>query len=192
MIGNRLQGYTIGTTRRNFIMGGLAGIASAAVPASAKAATRVGPGRLWVIRMDNGEQLDAPYAMHSKAADRNAWIIWSHFWRDVRDRDQAVWIDRHLLLMLNRIQMALSQEKGQDVPLHLTSGYRTVERNATLEGAAPNSLHTRGMAGDISAPGFTPSQLATLAEALGHHGGLGRYSGFTHLDTGRNRRWGSN
>ena len=154
----------------------------------------VGQNRLWVIRAYNGETLDAPIRLQTDDGTRRAWMLWSYFWRDVKDNDQAVWIDPRLLDVLNGVQMEMSRQRSEEVPLLLTSGYRTPERNARLEGAAPNSLHCRGCAADFTGRGFSPRETADLVEAhsVWGAGGLGRYPGFTHVDTGAQRRWGTN
>lgn len=183
------------TTRRRFLSV-IAGGAALCAPGVVRGtpAGVVGQNRLWVIRLFDGETLDAPFRLGTQEGTRNAWMLWSHFWRDVKDHDQAVWIDPELLVRLNGVQMEMSRQRSEEVPLMLTSGYRTPERNATLEGAAPQSLHCRGQAADFTGRGFTPRATADIVETSGAWGagGLGRYPGFTHIDTGRQRRWGQN
>jgi hypothetical protein len=183
------------TTRRRFLAIATGALALAA-PAVARATPRggVGMGRLWVIRAFDGETLDAPIRLRTPDATRRAWMLWSHFWRDVKDGDQAVWIDSNLLDRMSGVQVEMSRQRHEEVPLLLISGYRTRERNARIEGAAPNSQHCLGRAADFTGRGFTPRQTADIIE--GHpswgSGGLGRYSDFTHMDTGTRRRWGRN
>lgn len=186
------------TTRRRFLGLAAAGCATLAAPSMVMGTPSglVGQNRLWVIRPFNGETLDAPIRLGTEEGTRMAWMLWSHFWRDVKDHDQAVWIDQRLLDRLSGIQVEMSRQRSEEVPLLLTSGYRTPERNATLEGAATNSLHCRGCAADFTGQGFTPRATADLIEASASwgatwgSGGLGRYPDFTHIDTGDRRRWG--
>lgn len=75
-------------------------------------------------------------------------------------------------------------------PLVLTSAYRTPERNSRIEGAARNSMHTKGSAIDVRIQGISTSQVAAFGKWMGG-GGVGWYpaKGFTHLDRGRLRSW---
>lgn len=151
----------------------------------------VGANRLWVIRNYDGESLDAPIRLQSEEGTQHARMLWSHYWRDVKDDDRAVWVDHALLDRLSGLQVAVSARQGEEVPMILVSGYRTPERNATIEGAAPHSQHCQGTAADLRFRGVAPSVVANMID--GHrvwgNGGLGRYSSFTHIDTARRRRW---
>ena len=86
-----------------------------------------------------------------------------------------------LVDMLSLLQERWSYER----PLVIASGYRTLPTNAALEGAAPASLHLRGLAADISLRGIPPADLAEaalwLSRRLGFMG-LGLYPRFLHLD----------
>lgn len=75
-------------------------------------------------------------------------------------------------------------------PITITSGYRTPAYNATIQGAASNSYHTRGMAADISIAGVSVDEIDAVAEGLDLFGGRGIYrkDGFNHLDVGRTRQ----
>lgn len=184
---------TLTINRRAAITGiGVTALA-ATIPAVARADSRIGPDRLWIRRRDTGEELNTPFLFQSEIAQRAAHALYSNFWRDVRDRNQAVWIDLAMLVVFSDLQMALARQYGRERPIDLFSGYRTRERNATIEGAARNSLHIQGKAGDFTVPGLSPRQVADAAEGVRGLGGLGRYPTFTHIDTGaRGRRWGSN
>ena len=54
--------------------------------------------------------------------------------------------------------------------------------------AARNSLHLKAKAADISIAGLSPSRIAAAARRTGM-GGVGRYRGFVHVDTGLPRHW---
>lgn len=72
-------------------------------------------------------------------------------------------------------------------PIHINSGYRTVTYNKRVGGAS-DSLHTFGYATDFYVDGMTPAQVYALLNPT-HKGGLGKYKTFTHMDSGRRRRW---
>lgn len=178
--------------RRSFLASISATGAALTVPAQVAASPRIGPDRLWIRRSDTGEELNDCFIYQSEIAQRAAHALYSHFWRDVRDRGQMVWIDMGLLVVFSDLQLAIARQYGRERPIELFSGYRTRERNATIEGAATNSEHINGRAADFRIPGLTPREVADLAEGIPGLGGLGRYPGFTHIDTGRPRRWGRN
>jgi len=98
-----------------------------------------------------------------------------------RDSDLVV-VHPVLLFLLEDIR-----RKFGGIPIHINSGFRTAEHNASV-GGAPLSRHQYGMAADITIEGIAPSRVADLAEAIGA-GGVGRYASFTHVDVGRTRRW---
>lgn len=87
-------------------------------------------------------------------------------------------------------RMAL--ELGESVE-EVVSVYRSPAYNARCAGAARGSWHKSNVAVDVVFPS-RPSKVAALARSLrskGHFkGGVGRYYGFTHVDTrGRNFDW---
>lgn len=68
---------------------------------------------------------------------------------------------RRTAQMLERIREFLSQAKGVDVPVFLSSGYRCLKLNRTL-GSDDSSDHVLAHAGDFKAPAFgSPFQVAT-------------------------------
>ena len=70
----------------------------------------------------------------------------------------------------------------------ITSGYRTPSYNAKI-GGVPNSQHVYGKASDTICKNGSPLEVAMTAEAMGM-GGIGLYSGFTHIDTRAGKsRW---
>lgn len=150
----------------------------------------VGFDRLWLQR-PTGEEIIAIYRDYrlGLAVVPQQCLMLSYFWRDVNDRNVAVTINLGLFDLLSRTQNALSTMAGAPVPLVLTSGYRTPEHNARIEGAAVASEHLYGRASDLVVPGFAPGIVANTGGILGA-GGVGVYSRFTHLDVGgTGRRW---
>lgn len=79
---------------------------------------------------------------------------------------------------------------GLSRALILNSGFRHQVTNAITEGAAKNSSHMRGGAGDIVIPGVNASSVGRYGVWLSA-GGVGFYPGksFTHVDDGRQRVW---
>lgn len=75
-------------------------------------------------------------------------------------------------------------------PLWMTSAFRHPLTNAATEGAAKNSLHQTGRAGDTRIAGVRPLEQARFAVWL-RGGGVGVYPSrsFTHVDDGRQRVW---
>lgn len=78
-----------------------------------------------------------------------------------------------------------------DLPMHITSGYRTPEHNAEV-GGAKDSQHIHCKAIDFVVRGLTVKQTWRLCRELqkqGAIGGLGRYETWTHCDMGPTRSW---
>ena len=100
------------------------------------------------------------------------------------DGQDFVAVDPRLVELLENIR------KRCGAPVVITSGYRTPSYNRTLKGSAAQSKHLFGMAADIKVKGYSPEQIAAIAEDfLGSSGGIGIYSTFTHVDvrTGSSR-----
>ena len=87
-------------------------------------------------------------------------------------------------LIVERLQKPLQQ---------IVSAYRSPEYNAKCPGAASQSQHMRNTALDLVF-GASPEVVADAAAAIrkqgAFRGGIGRYPGFTHIDTrGFNSDW---
>lgn len=167
-----------------------------AAPAIAQVASisgrKVGPDRVWMRRAGIGEEIAIRLFHDSVPQAQAALAELSWFFRDWKDKDEALWIDPNLIHLLSGVQVRASDRSGREKCIYLNSGYRTPERNRTIEGAALNSYHVRGQAADFSFRGYTSRTMASLARDAGA-GGVGTYSsdGFTHMDTGPRRDWGS-
>lgn len=174
--------------RRGFITGVTASLIIPTVGmASPTPWPQIGFDRLW-IRNTRGEQLTVTH-WDGRAYDRSAVRMLSWLWRDWRDADNAVYIDPRLFTYLANIQTRISLASREPRQIVMNSGYRTPERNATIEGAAVDSQHVRGRACDFNLEGVRPSIVANHAAAY-NVPGLGRYQNFTHIDVGpAGRRW---
>jgi uncharacterized protein YcbK (DUF882 family) len=144
---------------------------------------------VWIHQAGRREALHCPFrdsggAPITASVDALSWLF-----RDWKDENQGLKIDVRLFDLLASVQTMLSLVEGRAVEISLNSGYRTPERNRTIEGAAPNSQHIHGRAADIVLPGIALTRVADAAEIAGAPG-LGRYANFTHLDVGPpGRRW---
>ena len=94
-----------------------------------------------------------------------------------KDPSDLVKVDEKLLRLLENIRNYTGK------PVHINSGYRSPEYNATVKNASPHSQHCAGKAADIVVPGVSPVRVAEIAECyLGNSGGIGVYKSFTHVD----------
>lgn len=105
------------------------------------------------------------------------------------DGADRILIAEELVAMLQAIR------EHFDVPLLITSGYRTAEWNAHV-GGVKGSQHTLGNAADINILGKLPRQVfneITLGRVAGVNPeriGCGIYKTFTHVDVrGHKARW---
>lgn len=146
-----------------------------------------GFGTLQLYRQATGESMAVKYRTE-EGYYRDALAELSWFWRDVADADQAVWIDPALLDFVSSVQSTMATIHGSMLPFILTSGYRTPVHNSSIEGAARNSQHLYGRAGDFKVPGY-PARSIGIAGLAFKGGGVGFYSTFTHLDVGELRCW---
>lgn len=139
-------------------------------------------------RADTGEKYNIHFfaANHGYVPDGYKAACW--MLRDAKDRNAMVSMDVGLLNLMYAIQ-EWARMSGRPNPLiTVNSAYRTPRRNATIEGAARNSLHMQGKAVDITMRGVDLSQLEQMAKYY-KVGGVGIYRSFIHLDTGRVRSW---
>ena len=96
------------------------------------------------------------------------------------DGSDEILIDQKLVALLQDIRNHF------DKPVTISSGYRTVAYNSTVENAAPKSKHTLGLAADIVVSGVDPIDVANYAKSIGVLG-VGYYNEdnnhFVHVDT---------
>ena len=102
-----------------------------------------------------------------------------------KDGSDVVFISTALVEILENIRVHFG------AAVTVTSGYRTVSYNATVENSSKTSQHCNGLAADIKVAGVSPAAVADYAEQLlGSHGGVGRYGAFTHIDVRADKsRW---
>lgn len=92
-----------------------------------------------------------------------------------------------ILVCLTNVKNLQKARDRRKLPMHINSGYRTATHNAA-QGGETNSLHLFGYAADYYFDGVNPAEEYAVQNSS-HHGGVGKYASFTHLDSGRNRRW---
>ena len=99
-----------------------------------------------------------------------------------KDNTPIVFVDDYLAIILDITRDKIGK------PITITSGYRTVSRNAKV-GGAKYSYHTRGMAADIRAEGMKPKELAKeLDKIVPNSCGIIVYDNWVHFDT-RNKKY---
>ena len=92
-------------------------------------------------------------------------------------------------LMQNVIRLATNLQILRDhlgEPVSINSAYRHANYNKKI-GGAPDSMHIKAMAADITVMRKTPKQLKAIIERLIKQkkvafGGIGLYPGFVHVD----------
>ena len=94
------------------------------------------------------------------------------------------------LAMLEGVRAFLSAKAGRDVPVSISSGYRSPQLNAAV-GGVPTSDHVKACAADIRAPAFgSPLQVAQALAGHVEELGIGQLinefpgaGGWVHLST---------
>jgi uncharacterized protein YcbK (DUF882 family) len=142
-----------------------------------------------VTNAHTGERVALRFAegghLRPRAVRRLDWVF--RDWRANRDPD----IDPRVYWSLAALSSS-ARSQGQSGRITLLSGYRTRRTTRLLQsqgaGASSNSYHMRRRAADIRVEGMPEEEVAAMAEWL-QVGGVGRYGGFTHVDTGPIRTW---
>lgn len=94
-----------------------------------------------------------------------------------KDGSPITFVDDYLVCMLDILREKIGK------PIIITSGYRTPEHNAKVDGAK-YSYHMCGMAADIRVNGMTAKELAKeLDKIVPNACGIIVYSGWVHFDT---------
>ena len=170
--------------RRPLLLGAAVAGPGAAWPARARSAAA--PERWLWAQNHAGEEVAVAYR-EGDAYNPAALARLRHLFRDLREGVQGP-----LPPLLVDVLSVLQERWGYGRPLLVGSGYRTVRTNISLEGAAPASLHLRGLAADITVRGVSADELGaavwTLSQRLGFMG-VGLYRHFVHVDIGPRRAW---
>lgn len=182
--------HTIDLTRRRLLIGAAAFIPSLIVPGRAIAQSADFwnlPRELWLYRPASKETVREVY-WYDGRINWPGYVRICNLLRDVR-ANEAAQMDVVTLDILRGMQGWL-QGFGISEPLIMLSGYRTARTNATTEGAAKDSQHTRGKATDQTIRGVSSEALGKFGMWLGG-GGVGFYQkkNFVHTDSGRIRTW---
>ncbi|OGS14392.1 MAG: hypothetical protein A2285_09690 [Elusimicrobia bacterium RIFOXYA12_FULL_57_11] len=163
---------------------GLVVFASSAPPLAPEPVNLGGNGRLTLTRHDTGEKLTVAYRGKDGTYNKEALAKINRIMRCSADNTE-IEMSVKLIELLDAVEDKFGK-KG----LTLLSGYRTLELNRSISGAAEHSLHMLGWAADIKIPGYSSTKVKKYAQKLGA-GGVGYYpyKGFTHLDVGKSRYW---
>lgn len=93
------------------------------------------------------------------------------------DGSDVVFVSQALADILENVRVHYGR------PVTITSGYRTVSYNKTVNGSSKKSQHCNGLAADIKVEGHTPKEVYDyVCGLLGDHGGVGIYNTFVHVD----------
>jgi uncharacterized protein YcbK (DUF882 family) len=183
-------------SRRNFLKIVAAGAAVypfnnvfASQKIASKTATKTTSKTERTLNMHNihtGENLEIKYYSSGKY-DPDALNEINRFLR-CHNTNKVHDIDIRLLDLLYKIKNVT----GKNQQAQIISGYRSPAHNEYLlslgRRVSPNSLHLQGRAIDFTIPGINNSRLARIARSFAA-GGVGLYSSFVHIDTGRVRHW---
>jgi uncharacterized protein YcbK (DUF882 family) len=165
----------------------LAGMSPQAVRAAAQStAKRV----LWLRRAGYSDDVVAPFSLDGRTVYVPGYrmICWAMRDRAVAQTQGYVQFDIVAIEALWEVQQALALV-GIRRPLIVTSGYRTVQTNEAIEGAARNSTHCYAKAADFYVEGVSMRELFDVCWAQARSGGIGYYEDHIHLDSGTRRWW---
>ncbi len=180
-----------GTTRRAVLSGlGACGLLVTTPGFAASPAILSGAGhfrKVWLTCRRTGERLNTVYWVDGEYIPEALDAI-SYLMRDWRE-DLAKPIDPRTIDIMSAAQRLLECQE----PFQVVSGFRTKKTNALLRrrsrGVARNSYHIKGMAADVKMQTRSIGQISGAARAL-RAGGVGKYRGFVHVDSGPVRDWG--
>jgi len=139
-----------------------------------------------LYNIHTGERLDIKYCssgMYDQdAISRINNVLRCHYSNEIKPMDVKV-----LDLLCDIKDVA-----GRDKEVLIISGYRSPAYNEYLRrtgrGVVKDSLHLQARAIDFRIPNVYNNKLAILAKSF-YTGGVGKYSDFVHIDTGRVRYW---
>lgn len=166
----------------------LAGMSPSTVRAAVPSTKRV----LWLRRAGFSDDIVAPFSLDGRTVYVPGYrmICWAMRDRAVAAAQGYVQYDIVAIEALWEVQQTLAL-RGIRRPLIVTSGYRTVQTNEAIEGAARNSMHCYAKAADFYVEGVSMRELFDVCWAQARSGGIGFYSDHIHLDSGTRRWWGA-
>ncbi|MHB1253017.1 MAG: D-Ala-D-Ala carboxypeptidase family metallohydrolase [Candidatus Humimicrobiaceae bacterium] len=85
----------------------------------------------------------------------------------------------------NILALAIELQKVRDIvnrPITITSGWRTVEHNASFSNSSSNSQHLIGKAADVRIKGLEPKFANIYLAKYGNFNGFGIALNYTHVD----------
>ncbi|MTH94842.1 DUF882 domain-containing protein [Roseibium sp. RKSG952] len=183
--------------RRDLLKGLVCSATGLIVPSFVSAGTLLSDIPLRLYNAHTKERYDIELFVNG-GWNKAALLVCDWMMRDWR-QTETVQCDRQLYAAMYVVQRHFSA----DSPIIVNSGYRSSTTNEnlrkralkktggkiTLEVPAVNSLHIKGKALDFEIKGVSNKALAKKVKEL-EFGGVGRYPGFVHMDTGRVRQWG--
>lgn len=102
-------------------------------------------------RADTGERRSIRFYAADRGYLKDGYLAAARwFLRDAKDGNAVVNIDAGLLNLLYGLQEWARIAGKSDPLITVNSAYRTARRNATIEGAARNSMHIHGRAVDLT------------------------------------------
>ena len=178
----------MGMNRIGFLGGWAAAAAAALIPARVFGID-LRRRALW-LRYDDGQEVNAYFTVDGHSIYRPGYdeLCWLLRDRHVPWREGYVDIDIVEIEVLWEVQQTLFM-RGVREPFVVSSGYRTPQTNATIEGAVRNSQHCYGRAVDMWVPGMSMRDLFNACWARERAGGVGYYDDHIHLDSGARRWW---
>jgi len=180
----RASGVVVASAASSFAVPALAKVAAPAVIGVKELNCRT----LMLNCLHSGERLKSDYWVDGNYVP-DELVRANKLLRDFRS-DEVYPIDTKLLDLVHFLGRDVDARSGFDI----ICGYRSPATNEWLRkgstGVAEHSLHMKGLAIDLCAPGRPLKQVHEAALKLGL-GGVGYYpdSDFIHVDTGRVRRW---
>ena len=171
-------------SRRNFLKAALS--LTAAMPVRKVFALAETDRILHLYNIHTGERLSAGYfesgTYNHDALNKINYLMRCHYTNEILP------MDVNLLDLL----CAIKDVFGHDREVHIISGLRSRAYNEYLRSlgrkVVQNSLHLYGLAIDFAIPYVGMNELLRVAKSFSA-GGVGKYSEFVHIDTGRLRYW---
>ncbi len=139
---------------------------------------------LWLVNPQTREEIATVFYVSGQDHNRG-YTLACRMLRDWR-RDRTVPLDPKLLHMLWSVQRQTEFRE----PIVLRFAYTTDPADPDLAGEDPEAIlnHRAASACDFTCGSLDPNEVERSAHIFGM-GGVGRYDGYMHIDTGRYRKW---